>query len=79
MDQDFAFYVGYELRKLREGTGLSVAELAKEVGVSAATISAWESGRSNLSLNNFRKICTNLGDHPSDVLRRIEQQMLLDF
>ena len=41
---------GTDLRYLRFVAGLSTAELAKKVGVSAATVQRWESGRRTRTL-----------------------------
>jgi transcriptional regulator with XRE-family HTH domain len=36
---------GHHLRTLREGAGLSRAELARKAGVPAGTLRGWEGGR----------------------------------
>lgn len=53
--------------KLREQLGLSQAELARLVGVSAATISRWESGASGPSRNNLERLAAALQTTPSSV------------
>lgn len=36
---------GRNLRSIRQATGISQSELARRLGVTAATVSQWESGR----------------------------------
>lgn len=44
----------------REARGLSVAELADRVGVSAMSVYNWESGRSRPRLRNLSALCKTL-------------------
>jgi transcriptional regulator with XRE-family HTH domain len=48
------------LRMAREARGLSVAELADRVGVSAMSVYNWESGRSRPRSRNLSAICKTL-------------------
>lgn len=48
------------LREARKASGLTQAEFAAEVGVSIPTVSEWESGKKNPSLDNEKKIRTLL-------------------
>lgn len=80
VDMDaFAEVVGDEISALRQGTEMSRADMALESGFSSASMFNWETGRTDISLANFFVLCLKYGDHPSDVLRRIEQKMLLEY
>lgn len=48
------------LRLAREARGLSVAEVADKVGVSAMSVYNWESGRSRPRLRNLSALCKTL-------------------
>ena len=54
---------GHDLRSLRFAAGLSTAELAKKVGVSAATGHRWESGQRTRTLPTdvVKSLATALG------------------
>ena len=51
---------GSELRALREQRGLTIASLARQVGISAAAISQIESGTVQPSLMTLRKLAAAL-------------------
>ena len=44
------------LKKLREGKGLSQAKFAKEIGVSQSTVGMWESGKNKPEFSTLIKI-----------------------
>ena len=46
-----------ELRSARERRGLSVAEVASQVGVSQASIYFWEGGRVRPRIENLKVLC----------------------
>jgi DNA-binding XRE family transcriptional regulator len=46
-----------ELRSARERRGLSVADVAKQVGVSQASIYFWEGGRVRPRSENLKMLC----------------------
>ncbi|UXN69928.1 helix-turn-helix domain-containing protein [Devosia neptuniae] len=48
----------HRLRVVRQERGLTVKNLAKEVGVSSATISRIEHNKQDPSLDLVRKLCT---------------------
>lgn len=57
------------LRYAREQTGLRPIDLAKEVGVSSATVSDWESGEiKKLEGENLLKVCDLLNISPKWLL-----------
>jgi Predicted transcriptional regulators len=58
-------HVGIRLKEERRHAGLTLAELAKSVGVSASYISQLENGKIVPSLKILDKICTRLSLHLS--------------
>jgi transcriptional regulator with XRE-family HTH domain len=69
--------VGASVRARRTGAGLSVAELARRVGVSGPFISQLEAGRSSLSLPTLYRIGEALGVPPSALLPRTSEGTLV--
>lgn len=53
--------VGSRMRRLREGLGLSAAELAEKVGVTADQIQDWESGQGVAPYDTIKAIAAALG------------------
>ena len=54
--------LGGKIKRAREQSGMTQAELAKKAGVKQARISLWESGkRQQMSLENLRSIARALG------------------
>ena len=49
-------FLGYRLRKLRKENNMSQASLGKMIGVSKVSISGYEKGIRNPSIDIFRKI-----------------------
>ena len=45
------------LRAARVNAGLDQADVARELGVNIATVSSWETGKTQPSLENFKKLC----------------------
>lgn len=50
-----------KLKEMREAKNLKQAELADALGVTQGTISQWESGISNPSLDKLKKLASELG------------------
>lgn len=50
-------YIANKLKDLRTKKGLTANEVAKLIGMSGKTISAWENNRSQPNLINFFKLC----------------------
>lgn len=80
--------VGAHIRLLRERRGMSVTELARQVGVTKGQISQIERGLSNASIPVLRAIAKALGvplftlfvdDDPRDALVRHDQRRLLQI
>lgn len=70
--------IGEHLRDIREAGNFSVAEIAKKLKVSPATIYSWEGGRTKITAAAFMAVCLALGEHPSDIMRRVEQSVLTE-
>lgn len=56
------------LRAARVNAGLDQADVARELGVNIATVSSWETGKTQPSLENFHKLC-QLYHWPEDQIR----------
>ena len=50
------------LKNIRKKHKISQPKLAKIIGISQQQISAWESGKHEISLNTFVLICNKIGD-----------------
>jgi transcriptional regulator with XRE-family HTH domain len=61
------------LQKLREVAVLTQAEVAEKVGVSATTISYWETGSKRPRATNIRKLAVVLGVTPQDILAALQE------
>ncbi|TGD86601.1 helix-turn-helix domain-containing protein [Mycolicibacterium sp. CH28] len=62
--------VGMAVRAARRQAGLSLRSLAAQIGVSPATLSAIENGRTGLSVQRLQQIATALGSTPARLLSR---------
>ncbi|MEV0336455.1 TetR family transcriptional regulator [Nocardia sp. NPDC050717] len=60
--------LGARIRRARLATGLSLRETARRVGVSAATLSAIENGRTGVSVTRLRELAGALGTTTADLL-----------
>lgn len=56
------------LRAARVNAGLGQSFVAYKLGVNAATVSSWETGKTKPSLDNFRKMCELYGC-PEDMIK----------
>lgn len=63
------------LRKLRESAVLTQEELAGKVGVSATTISHWETGSKRPRATNIRKLAEALDVSPQEILAAIQETL----
>lgn len=63
-------HVGAEVRARRTALGLSIAELARRVEVSAPFISQVEAGRSSMSIPTLYRVAAALGCTPNALLGR---------
>ena len=62
------FYTGSQIKKIREGLGMSQPYFAREVGVrNGYTVSRWENYRSTPQPRNFKEI--------SRLARRLRKQL----
>lgn len=60
--------VGRHVRDAREATGLSLRALARALGVSAATMSALETGKTRMTVVRLHRIAETLGRSVEDLL-----------
>lgn len=56
------------LKSARINAGLKQTDVSNHLGVNVATVSSWETGKTNPSLANFRKMC-ELYNCPEDMIR----------
>ena len=75
------------LQRLRKARGLTLAEIAKQLGVSKPTVWAWEQARSSPSPDRYEKLAEVLGttasalqsgreeDAASDILQRSRRRI----
>lgn len=61
-------FIGAQLRTLRISAGLSQRDLALAVNRGQPAVSAWESGRSNPSIDNLPAIAAALGVRVTDLI-----------
>lgn len=47
----------FTLREIRERMGLTVDQVAKEIGVSESTFRKWESGKNHPTVDNYIRLC----------------------
>lgn len=59
--------MGAKIRELREKRGLSQKELADALGVDRSAISLWESGKTEPTAFNIRRLADILGVAPGDL------------
>jgi AcrR family transcriptional regulator/DNA-binding XRE family transcriptional regulator len=75
---------GDAVRQARQGAGLTLRQLASEVGVSVGTMSAVENGKVNITVDRLRKIAEALDAPVAQFLRphgnaKIERQHTSDW
>lgn len=58
---DITEQVGQLIREARKAKGLTQKELGEKMGVGEPTITNYESGKQNLTINTLRKIADALG------------------
>ena len=68
----YGFRLSQQIRQLRKKSGLTQAELGKEVGCSATSISLIESGKRYPSLNFLCSVLTKIGSNISGVLSSLQ-------
>jgi len=60
--------VGFNIRKMREGRGLTQAQLGRLTGLHRAYIGHIERGEKNIGLKNLARIAKALRVHPRELL-----------
>lgn len=79
MGEGYEDLVRKEIRRIRQVCGLSIQELANESGLSLSTVRNMEVGEASFSFINFARVCIALGEHPSEVMRRAEQEAIITY
>lgn len=69
-ESDVLRHVGTNLRRLRQSSGLSQAELAERAGLSRRTVVGLESGQANVSLSALDRIADAVGTTFSQLMIR---------
>jgi len=70
-----SLYVGHTLRKIRESSGLSQAELASRAGVDRTYISMLERGHRNMTLSTIDRLLTHLNTSQFEFLPKLMLQV----
>jgi transcriptional regulator with XRE-family HTH domain len=68
MDDSLSHSLGERLRRLRTDRGLGLREEAREIGISASSLSALENNRGGVSLQRLQKVADHFGLHITDLL-----------
>lgn len=66
---DFKKQVGESLKKARNSKGLTMLQLAEIMGKDRVTITRYESGKQNLSIETITEICKALEVSPEIILK----------
>lgn len=66
-----SIFVGNALRTVRKQLGLTLEDVALELNVSAASISYYEKGRSQLHLRQFIQLCAVLDVDPAYIITAV--------
>lgn len=59
---------GERVRRLRKQAGMGLRELAREIGISASSLSALENNRGGVSLNRLQRVAAHFDLHVTDLL-----------
>ncbi|WP_223559601.1 helix-turn-helix domain-containing protein [Chryseobacterium lathyri] len=70
---DFKKQVGESLKKARKDKGLTMLQLAELMGKDRVTITRYESGKQNLSIETITEICKALEVLPELILKNSEK------
>ena len=68
MDDRLAQAVGERVRRLRRDSGRGLRELAREIGISASSLSALENNRGGISLQRLQRVAQHFELHITDLL-----------
>jgi transcriptional regulator with XRE-family HTH domain len=68
MDDSLRENLGQRLRHLREETGRGLREQAREIGISASSLSALENNTGGVSLQRLQRVANHFGLHITDLL-----------
>ncbi len=66
--------VGFRIKRIREGFGLSQSELAERIGVSFQQVQKYENGKNKVSLNRLCQIAAVFNTDPSSMIQGIEKE-----
>jgi quercetin dioxygenase-like cupin family protein len=73
MDDSLRKIVGQRLRLLRNESGLGLREQAREIGISASSLSALENSTGGVSLQRLQQVANHFGLHITDLLASGEE------
>jgi len=68
VDDRLALVVGQRIRRLRVQAGKSLRAQAREIGISASSLSALENSRGGISLSRLQRVAAHFGLHITDLL-----------
>jgi UDP-N-acetylglucosamine 1-carboxyvinyltransferase len=61
MEKGIKEQVGVLIRESRKAKGLTLKELGERIGVAESTVSLYESGKQNLTIETLKKVADALG------------------
>lgn len=70
---------GARLQRFRTDAGLNQADVAKRMGVSAPSVSSWETGRARPKLDRMAKLAAILGVETADLLEDAPPEQVQDL
>lgn len=75
--EEYQRVLGEELRKLRKRRGWTRKELNQNLqsGISLQTLATYELGTRQCSVVRLAEICTAMGEHPHEVLARVDERV----
>ena len=66
--------IGYEMRSQRLIRRLSIQQVADRLGKAKQTISYWELGKTNVTVDDLKRYCDVVGCNWLDLLKRVSDE-----
>ena len=60
--------IGKNIKKARQSKGFTMQSLADKIGISRVSITRFESGKENLTIDTIQKLADAIGVHITDIL-----------
>lgn len=62
----------------RNELAMSRADVAEAMGITESKVTSWESMKVRLPTTDFMRLAMAFGTHPSEMMRRVERELLED-